>query len=101
MVENKTIQLAQEWDMENPEMDAITVPEGYDAKYIYQLSVIGETKELSADIEDKGGWGVISLETDHMLEQEEIEEYQMGFESEGAICVSDMRLVRQIFRYGK
>lgn len=100
MVDNN-MRHAQDWELQNPEMEAMPVPAGYNAKYLYQLSAVRGNEEISADFEDMGGWGIISLETDHRLSPKEMEEYQSGFESEGIICICDMRLIKQTFTYKK
>lgn len=89
---------AQDWSAQNPEMDSVTVPAGYNAHYLYQLPAI-VTDETSAEYEDMGGWGIVSLEADHRLTQQEMEEYQASIENEGGTCLDDIRLVKQIFTY--
>lgn len=92
---------AQDWGLQNPEMEPLPVPADYSAKYLYQLSAVCGNDDISADFKDMGGWGIISLETDRRLSARELEEYQAGFENEGAACACDMRLVRQTFAYKK
>lgn len=98
MAENNKIKQAKDWSRRNKEMAPIPVPAGYEAKYLYQLSAVCR-EEISADFKDKGGWGIISLETDHLLSGQEMDECQACFENEGATCLNDLRLIKQTFTY--
>lgn len=96
MVDTSIMKRGQDWELQNPEMVPVPVPAGYNARYLYQLSAVCRG-EVTADYRDMGGWGIVSLETDHVLTEQEMDEYKACLENEGAVCMNDLRLVRQTF----
>ncbi len=106
-VKDKIIQLAKEWDLNNPAMKPIKVPEGYKASYLYQQPVIYENPEMPKNLrsdsvyKSNGNWGVVDINTDYEISIDEKRERQAEFKNAGMDCVGNMRLTSQSFYLDK
>lgn len=92
----------EEWDIKNPEMRPLNTPDGYDVKYLYKQPVICYNA-MSEDFvyEEKDGWCIIILESNHEFDIHEKIKHQNRLKKEGMSCISNMRLVKQVFTLSK
>lgn len=96
----KAVELAKDWDLDNPAMGVIPVPNGYKAKYVYKQPVACFENQEHILVEDIGdGLGIVTIEAGHELKEKEKDAYRKALEDEGMVCIESMRLVKQAFSY--
>lgn len=98
---SKTFEKIKKWDAENLEMEPVSMPPGYKSVYQYRQAVIRkETMPLNLKVkpvyQHRGDWGVLNLESDHVIGQIEKEDIKTVLESSGMELVGDMKLTHQI-----
>lgn len=103
---DKALQMAEDWDIKNKAMQPISIPDGYKVKYLYKQPVVyfeDKTKNLPSDLiyTVNDGWGIISIESEHQLNKEELKKYQDIINKNDIICIGGLRLVKQTFFYNK
>lgn len=96
------LEQAKDWSDHNPAMAPIKVQNGYTVKYLYQQSVVQskntlKTLPMGLTYVPEDEWGIISVESDHELSREEIEEYERALEHIGIKSVTSIRLTKQTF----
>lgn len=100
--------MAKEWDMKNPPMTPAKPPAGCKSVYKYKQPVINMpniriTGNMPEDMyfEQIGDWGIITVETGHVMSPQEKENYQTGLKEIGFAMVGNMRLVEQTLTVDK
>lgn len=94
------------WDRENLPMTPIKVSDNYKSAYKYQQPVVGDmdmSKKLPEDTQYKpdAGWGIMSINTDHVMTPQEKGERQEAFRNNGLTVIGNMRLVEQTLTLNK
>ena len=91
---------AENWDIQTDIMQPVMVPDGYKAEYVYEQPLLYDGDNImqlpsNATYQPSHGWGIISVETDHELDTDEMKEYMEAFTQEGAECIGRLRLTKQ------
>ena len=91
----------RKWDLQNPAMPPLSIPDGYKSTYNYQqpAQIISDTFVLPPDYqyEQNKGWGIVTIETSHVMSVSEMHDRQAELNEWGAACVGNMRLTSQSF----
>lgn len=100
------------WDLVNPAMPPLEIPEGYKAYYSYEQPVVFTRQEdpvlpknmgLTGSYETRGSrWGIVGIETEHEMSAKEAKAKQVEIAKTGYVsCIGDMRLTSQSFTLDK
>lgn len=100
-MKNKNAQkLAEEWDIMTDAMQPVIVPDGYKAEYLYEQPVLYDDASLmrlpsNISYLPSYGWGIISVKSEHELNEDELDRYMERITQSGAVCVGRLRLTKQ------
>lgn len=98
---------ARKWDRENAAMEPVKTPDNYKSVYRYQQPVIVPSKVSTDNISEKteylahDGWGIITVNTEHIMTPQEKEDHQTALRNDGLTIVGNMRLVEQTVTLNK
>lgn len=94
-------QMAEAWDYAHDVMPPFPTPDGYKSTYEYKTAVVG-TRPVQApyilSVEPGEDWGVISMTSDHLLDELEIRGMMLEIKNYGLECPGELRLILQSFR---
>lgn len=100
-MKNKNAQkLAEEWDIMTDAMQPVIVPDGYKAEYLYEQPVLYDDASLmwlpsNILYLPSYRWGIISVKSEHELNEDELDRYMERITQSGAVCVGRLRLTKQ------
>lgn len=106
-IREKVINLAQEWDRENPPMNPVTVPDGHKSVYKYQQPVTDFSQPEKRDFRSdtnynrQGNWGIITVNTEYVMTPQEKGERQTELKEIGLDVIGNMRLTEQTLSLDK
>lgn len=94
-------QMAEAWDCAHDVMPSLPVPDGYKSIYTYKTASAGirpVPEHYALLVEPGEDWGIVSVMSDHLLDEVEIQGMMLELKSIGFECPGKLRLILQTFR---